>query len=82
MRQMLRVKPCAMHFVFDRNMRVTPPSGAGEMTMTHLPGRVSQWEGAQIMLKADAGKIMEVQKLAVHKIAAFILEPVSKGGCG
>ena len=52
------------------------------MTMTHLPGRVSQWEGAQIMLKADAGKIMEVQKLAVHKIAAFILEPVSKGGCG
>ena len=52
---------------------------AGEMTLTYLPGNMTQCEGLKVMLKADAGKISEVKELGLDKIAAFILEPVSQG---
>lgn len=48
--------------------------------MTHLPGKMSQLEALKVMLKADAGRIIEVEKLGLQKIAAFILEPHSSGG--
>jgi hypothetical protein len=33
------------------------------------------------MLKADSGKIEEMQKLQTEKIVAIVIEPIGTGGC-
>ena len=54
---------------------------AGEMTLTTLPGGLSRWEGMQAMLKADSGKIEEMEKVGTEKLVAMVIEPIGKGGC-
>jgi len=52
---------------------------AGEMTLTSLPGGLSRWEGMQAMLKADSGKIDDLQKLQSEKVVALVIEPIGTG---
>ena len=47
--------------------------------MTTLPGGLSRWEGMQAMLKADSGKIEEMEKVGTEKLVALVIEPIGKG---
>ena len=54
---------------------------AGEMTLTTLPGGLPRLEAMQAMLKADSGKIEEMEKVGTEKLVAMVIEPIGKGGC-